>query len=168
MLNPRYLLIPFVLQALAMSVDEFRYHRKRPLPRWERVGHPIDTFTVLLCFAWLFLSAPSRAAVAVYTGLCVLSCLSVVKDEDVHQRLCTAGEHRVHAMLFILHPLVLLAAGLLWPGMHGPAHALPWLHHDGSEGALLLGCAALTLLYGFYQLIYWNWIWKPASDSAAR
>ncbi len=164
MLSPRYLLIPFTLQMVTMTVDEFRYHRRRALPRWERFGHPLDTLTVLLCLAWLLLAAPSRAATAVYAGLCLLSCLSVIKDEGVHQRCCTAGEHAVHAVLFILHPLVLLCAGLLWPLMYGPAGALPWLRHEGYEKSLLLGYTILTLLFGLYQLIYWNVIWQPTSE----
>ena len=32
------------LQALVMAVDEFYCHYRRELPRWERWGHPLDTF----------------------------------------------------------------------------------------------------------------------------
>ena len=44
------------LQGLAMLVDELLFHRRRGLPRWERIGHPIDTLSVLACYGvslWL-------------------------------------------------------------------------------------------------------------------
>jgi len=28
-----------------MGVDEFYFHRRRGLPRWERLAHPLDTMT---------------------------------------------------------------------------------------------------------------------------
>lgn len=170
MLSPTYLLIPFALQLSAMAVDEFCFHWRRPLPRWERIGHPLDTLTVLACFAWLLLTPPNRYSISVYTGLCVFSCLFVTKDEKVHHRCCSAGEHWLHALLFILHPMVLLSAGLLWASMYGSAPASGWLRYEGHEKAFLMGITALTLFYGLYQLIYWNVIWRPqtASEKSAR
>ena len=49
------LLAPMIIQGLFMFVDEFYYHHKRGLPRWERMGHPADTISVLICFLILCL-----------------------------------------------------------------------------------------------------------------
>jgi hypothetical protein len=56
-------LLPLVELGLAILLDQFYFHFARGLPRWERLGHPLDTF-------------------------------------------CAPAQH-VHAVLFIMHPLVL-------------------------------------------------------------
>jgi 2-polyprenyl-6-hydroxyphenyl methylase/3-demethylubiquinone-9 3-methyltransferase len=65
----------------------------------------------------------------------------VTKDEAVHARLCGSGEHWLHALLFVLHPVVLAAFALLW-----------WTDHRG----LLAGQLVLTLGFLGYQLVWWN------------
>ena len=137
-----WLLVPVGLQALAMLVDEGVFHRRRGLPRWERIGHPLDTLTIALCLAWLIATRPERsAALPVYGGLAVLSTLFVTKDEPVHAKLCGAGEHWLHAVLFVLHPIVLAAFALLW-----------WQ----GERTLLAIQLGVVAAFGAYQAIYWN------------
>jgi hypothetical protein len=164
MLSPRYLIIPFALQMTSMAFDELYYHRRRDFPRWERLGHPLDTATVLACFAWVLFKSPDSSSIGVYVALCVLSCLFVTKDEPVHSRFCDAGEQWLHAVLFLLHPLVLLSAGLLWPAASGSGRSAPWLRYEGYERALMLGVSGMTLVFGLYQLIYWNLIWRPGPE----
>jgi len=164
-----WLIMPFVLQMLCMIADEVYFHYRRPLPRWERWGHPLDTLTVLLCWSVIFFVEPGPISVAVYAALSVLSCLCVTKDEWVHAQRCSAGEHWLHALLFILHPLILVSAGLLWQAMHTRAAsplALGWLQYTGWERPFFIANAALTLLFGLYQLLYWNVLWK--SDAKAQ
>ncbi|HEX2671359.1 MAG TPA: hypothetical protein VHM25_10835, partial [Polyangiaceae bacterium] len=109
------LLLPVLLQGLAMFVDEFVFHRKRGLPRWERLGHPLDSLTVALCYAWLVLvPAGHPHALGIYVGLCAFSCLFITKDEMVHSKLCAPLETWLHAVLFVLHPVVFLTLGLVW------------------------------------------------------
>ncbi|HZS06671.1 MAG TPA: hypothetical protein VFD58_17670 [Blastocatellia bacterium] len=167
MLSSRYLLIPFAAQMLCMTVDEFHFHWRRKLPRWERIGHPLDTLTVLACLYWVLLAPPAPASVAVYVGLSVFSCLFVTKDEWVHAKTCAAGEHWLHAMLFALHPLILICAGLLWPARYaGGASALAgWIRYEGFENTFLVINAALTTLFALYQFVYWNLLWKPGSKA---
>lgn len=160
-ISTRYLLVPAALQMLCMAVDEFYFHWGRELPRWERLGHPLDTLTALLCYAWLLIVPPSAVTLSVYAGLCIFSCLFVTKDELVHRRHCRAGEHWLHAVLFILHPLSLLSAGLLWPAWYG--QMLSFIEYEGFERVFLLGNVLLTLGFGLYQLIYWNLVW-PTSN----
>lgn len=135
------LLLPLGLQGLAMAVDEGWFHRRRGLPRWERLGHPIDTLTMVACVGWLVGVAPTAPdALLVYGALAVVSTLVITKDEPVHARLCGPGEHWLHAVLFVLHPIVLAALGLLW-----------WRGHH----AILVGQLALTLAFLAYQVGYW-------------
>jgi hypothetical protein len=137
------LLLPGLLQMLAMLVDEFYFHRKRGLPRWERIGHPLDTLTTALCYGWaLGTSAAAPHALGVYVGLAAFSCLFITKDEFVHARLCDPKESWLHSVLFVLHPVVLLAFAVLW--------------QLGTYSWLLQAQLALTLTFFMYQLVYWS------------
>ena len=166
MLNSHFLLIPFPLQMICMAVDEIHFHRRRGLPRWERLGHPLDTLTVLACFVWLLIATPSAFSLSIYAALSVFSCLFVTKDEPVHTKHCGSGEHWLHAMLFILHPLVLLCAGLLWLAWR--QRPLSFIHYTGYEHVFLLGNTLLTLAFGLYQLVYWNFLWPATTQKRAR
>ncbi|HKQ72359.1 MAG TPA: hypothetical protein VJ810_01430 [Blastocatellia bacterium] len=167
MLYSLFLFIPFPLQMICMAVDEIHFHRRRGLPRWERLGHPLDTLTVLACFMWLLIAEPGAFSMGVYAGLSAFSCLFVTKDEPVHSKYCSSGEHWLHAMLFILHPLVLLCAGLLWQAGRQPS--LSFIRYTGFERGFLLANTLLTLAFGLYQLIYWNFLWPSTrSQKQAR
>ena len=140
-------IVAIALQAIAMLVDEWWFHRRRELPRWERIGHPLDTLSIVLCLGWLLLVPPAAAsALPVYIALAIASTLFVTKDEGVHAKLCSAGEHWLHAVLFVLHPIVFVAFGVLW-----------W------SGARTIIAAQLVLTVGLmiYQLVYWSIWWKP-------
>jgi len=142
------LLVPALLQAMAMAVDEGWFHRRRGLPRWERLGHPIDTLSVAACYGWLVANGPEQPhALPVYVALAAVSSLLVTKDEPVHARLCRPGEHWLHAVLFVLHPVVFLAFGILW-----------W---SGRAAWAIEVQLALTIAFGAYQLVYWSVWWKP-------
>jgi hypothetical protein len=142
------LLAPFLAQASATLFDERVFHRGRRLPRWERLGHPLDTLTVLACYGWLVASPPSGGRALVYVALATFSCLFVTKDEAVHASRCPPGEHWTHAVLFLLHPVVLIDAGYLWGA--------------GRLRVVLLGEVLLTAALAVYQLLYWNGPWGPA------
>jgi 2-polyprenyl-6-hydroxyphenyl methylase/3-demethylubiquinone-9 3-methyltransferase len=66
----------------------------------------------------------------------------VTKDEGVHARLCGGGEHWLHALLFVLHPIVLIGFAVLW--------------RSGAYPAILTIQLAATLAFLGYQLVYWN------------
>ncbi len=162
MLSSHFLLLPFGLQMVCMALDEIHFHRQRGLPRWERIGHPLDTLTVLLCLLWLVSVPPGPAAAAAYVGLAVFSCLFVTKDEGVHLTHCRVEEQRLHAVLFSLHPMVLAVAGLLWPAAHGIRYVSPgWIRYTGHERALLITLCLVLFSFGVYQFIYWNLLWRP-------
>lgn len=142
------LYLPFVLQAAAIAVDEFYFHRRRGLPRWERIGHPLDTLSVVVTYVYLLTNHFDRLHLGCYIGLATFSCLFVTKDEFVHQEICPKREAWLHAVLFILHPLAFVAAGFLWS--------------EGKTAPFLLGQTTLATLFFFYQLIYWSprWVQK--------
>lgn len=145
-----WVLLPLGLQALAMLVDELHFHRKRGLPRWERVGHPVDTLSVLACYAITLSLTPTPSHAVWYLLAAVFSCLLITKDELVHAQHCAPAELWLHSVLFVLHPIVLAVGALLW--------------FQQERGALWLsGC--LTAAFAVYQLIYWNVPWKNLSQS---
>lgn len=139
--------LPFALQGLLMGVDEFYCHRHRKLRRWERLGHPLDTLSFLLCLLFLLFIVPSQMALYVYGALSVFSCLLITKDEWQHQELCSGFENWLHAVLFILHPVILIWAGYLW--WSGSSHFF-----------FTVGAAAgLSAGFLFYQTLFWN-VWR--------
>jgi hypothetical protein len=144
------LFLPLGLQAIAMAIDEGWYHRRRGLPRWERIGHPIDSATVALAYGWLLAHEPGDdRALAIYCVLAACSCLVVTKDERVHAGRCTPGEHWLHALLFVLHPIVFASFGILW-----------W---RGFDPRVLVAQLGLTLAVMLYQVLYWSFRWqRPA------
>jgi hypothetical protein len=131
----------FSIQGLLMFWDEWGYHRKRGLGAWERWGHPIDSTVYAAALALPAFAPPQPGLIQLYLLLAALSCLVITKDEWVHSKECAAGEHWVHALLFIVHPLVLTAAGLLW------------LENEAllARRLLLFSIAAFAL----YQIVYW-------------
>ncbi|MBZ0237327.1 MAG: hypothetical protein K8M05_33725 [Deltaproteobacteria bacterium] len=140
-----------IVQGLAMAFDEAWFHRRRGLPRWERIGHPIDTLTVVACFAWLVAASPSATALGVFVALALASCLVITKDEWIHARCCRPGEHWLHALLFVLHPLVLGAGAAVW-----------W--RDG-QAAVLGVQLVVVAVFGTYQLVYWNLVAAPTTPA---
>jgi hypothetical protein len=150
-----------------MAFDELHFHRRRGLRAWERIGHPLDTLTMLACMAWALLATPTPEHVAVYAGLAVLSCLFITKDEIVHARHCAPGEHWVHALLFVVHPLSLGSVALLWPALHPPvsgwASALPVI---ASARRIFVGQFVVTASFCVYQALYWNVRWTKRSPAA--
>jgi len=138
-----WLLIPVVLQAVATVVDEVVFHRARGLPRWERIGHPLDTLVLALALGWLVVTDRATAgALPIYVALAAFSTLFVTKDEPLHARVCTAGEHWLHSVLFVLHPIVLGALGVLW-----------WI---GGHHTILVAQLGVVLAFAGYQGVYWN------------
>jgi 2-polyprenyl-6-hydroxyphenyl methylase/3-demethylubiquinone-9 3-methyltransferase len=122
------------------------FHRKRGLPRWERIGHPLDTLTLITCLVWLLATTPSQATLTVYIVLAAFSTLFVTKDEFVHAKLCSGGEQWLHSVLFILHPIVLFAFGNLW-----------WLGYESP----LVGQLVVTIAFMTYQIVYWSLRTEP-------
>ncbi len=140
------LLIPFALQGLAMFFDEFYFHRKRGLPLWEKIGHPLDTLSVLACYSFIYFQPPTAMNMNIYIALCAFSCVLITKDEFIHTKLCEAKENWLHSVLFVLHPVTFLAAGIIWKNQLNP---------------LFLAVQPLVIMaFMFYQILYWSPLWN--------
>ena len=159
-------LIPFALQALAILLDEGYFHVKRGLPKWERIGHPIDTFSVLLCMGFVLWVPFSLQTLIIYIVLATLSSILVTKDEWVHKSHCPPSEMWLHAVLFTLHPITLAVAGFIWPITKG-VELTTWIHCWLNEAAYLQTFLQMQFcsmgIFLLYQIVFWNFLWvdKP-------
>lgn len=161
------ILIPFLVQMFVISFDECYFHLKRGLPLWERIGHPLDTFTVIMCLTFVIFIPFSLAMIKWYVGLSIFSCLMVTKDEWVHKHHCQASENWLHALLFINHPIVLTSIGMIWwaSGSTAPLWIKSWLNQPKELYIFLLMQTVTIILFFLYQIIYWNFIWKEKKPS---
>lgn len=130
------------LQGLVILIDEFFFHHRRGLPRWERIGHPLDSLTVLICLLYLVFTDRTPTTEMIYYLLAAISCAFVTKDEWIHRRVCTAEEMWLHSILFIVHPLVLFAAMAEWE----------------AQRPLILAAAGGVFVFIIYQIAYWSFI----------
>lgn len=154
--------IPFILQALVIILDEWVFHIKRGLPKWERIGHPLDTLSVISCFAFVLLMPYEPGLIKYYIGLAIFSCLFVTKDEFVHKHHCPAAEQWLHAILFVNHSVVLAAMGLIWPQLSG-VEIFSWLPSVETLRPFLWLQAAFAAIFCLYQIVYWNFFYKEKS-----
>jgi hypothetical protein len=100
-------LIPFIIQGIVIVLDEYVYHLKRGLPKWERIGHPLDTLSVIACFAFVLFVPYESSLIKYYVMIAIFSCLLITKDEFVHKHHCPAAEQWLHAILFVNHSVLL-------------------------------------------------------------
>lgn len=128
------------MQGILLLYDDVVLHRRRGLPRWERAGHPIDAFFFSLPIAIAAFGGPTTPS-GVYWTLSFLSCIIILKDEWVHVGRIGALEATIHAALFVIHPVTLVAA---WR-----------LAQTGETLGLVLAWIALLGVVSF-QTIYWN------------
>ena len=144
------LCLPFLIQGLIIGLDEFYCHHRRGLPRWERIGHPVDTAGLLLCFGICVFLTPTQMHLYALIVASLTSCFLITKDEFVHQKLCDVLELWLHAILFVVHPMVLIASGLLWFYFEVPF--------------ILNVQFSLLSVFLVYQIFYWNIYAKTQSE----
>jgi hypothetical protein len=157
------ILFPFIFQTLIIFLDEFYFHWKRDLPRWERIGHPLDTLSVLLCFGYVLFFPYDGWHLKIYIGIALFSCVFVTKDEFVHKECCPASEQWLHALLFLNHPVILTLLWILWVVYKAeqiPSFLLHFEKDRGIVASFLWMQTALVGLYALYQALYWNVIRK--------
>lgn len=157
-----FFMLPFLLQGALMFVDEVFFHQQRGLPFWERVGHPIDTCSVILCYLLAMFLPLDSFGIKVYCLAAFFSCALITKDEWVHQQKCKPMEQWVHSLLFILHPMVLCNIFVLGFLKNYKLAQQPILFFENFRGLeiLLPYLLALTTVVLLQQIIYWNVPWK--------
>lgn len=158
------LFVPLLIQAGAMAADEFYFHYRRGLGRWERIGHPVDTLTVIATYLPTVVLPFSANNFLLFIALGLISCLVVTKDEWVHQQQCVAGEQWLHSLLFVMHPLAFVVTGMSWHLSDQP-NSMLWSHLNWLSPSMLrifLVTQLMAVCSAFiYQTIYWNYLWKP-------
>ncbi len=157
--------LPVLVQAAALAFDEFVFHHRRGLPRWECLGHPLDTFSVLVPTCVAAFAHLDQRSFIVFVGTALFSCFFVTKDEWVHARLCDAREQWLHAVLFICHPLVFVSLGILWMWRDAPQIFGLNAQYIPITMMALYFQAVLLAVFLVYQVIYWNIVRRPAFGS---
>lgn len=135
------LVIVWVIQGLCMFVDEFYFHHKRGLGRWESIGHPVDTFFFLLPFIVCLNFAPAEVSENIFIASSIISTLIITKDEWIHTEQSSPSENWLHSLLFILHPLSLGVLYFYW---------------QNDEKFLIIFQTGIISLFFIYQVVYWN------------
>ena len=125
-----------------MFIDEFYFHHKRGLGKWESWGHPIDTLLFLSCYLFAALIPYSVSWELIFAALCVASSLIIIKDEFIHTEQSSGAENFLHAILFILHPLSLIVLYLFW---------------RDQELIMIKVQTVIIALFMSYQILYWNY-----------
>jgi len=97
------LLLPLIVQGLAIFVDGLHFDFASGQPRWEHIWHPPNPFTVLAPILWLMVSAPSERNLIIYNLAAVFSCYFVIKDELVHADRCAPAERVNQATALALY-----------------------------------------------------------------
>jgi hypothetical protein len=161
-------IIPFVIQGLAIFFDEAVFHVRRGLPLWERIGHPLDTLTVIICMAFVVFVPFTSLNLFFYVLLAIFSTLFITKDEFVHNEHCPANEQWLHAILFVLHPITLISAGFIWPVVQ-EVPVTPWISSWLSNPEMLflflIGQLATMIVFMVYQIIYWNIFYRADHET---
>ncbi len=124
-----------------MTFDEFYFHHKRGLGKWESIGHPIDSIFFFAVFIFCILFSYSESLNIAFITLSIFSTLIITKDEWVHTEQSSAKENWLHAMLFIIHPLALIGLYYAW--------------RFGFSKIILIQ-AVIISLFTVYQILYWN------------
>lgn len=141
---------------IIMTIDEFYFHHKRGLPKWERIGHPIDTFFFLICVFIPCFFHYNTISLYTFFIFSLISCLIIVKDEKIHLTFCNAKEQTLHALLFVTHPLLLLCIFTFWK----------FQNKFIFSKYILQTQFAMVLLFLIYQIVYWNFLKKEKHDSS--
>ena len=157
------LLFPFVILGIVTSFDELYYHRKRGLPRWERLGHPLDLLSFVFCWGWMATHDFNDVNLCIYIALSVFACVLSTKDEWVHTELCPPGEQWMHSMMFMFNPMVFFCGGFIWAC--APSTLPLPTNHWQETAQLLYPLIPLNAVGYIFLLIYNFTYWHRRGDA---
>ncbi len=158
------IVIIIFLHGICMLFDEFYFHQKRKLPKWERIGHPIDTLFFIFCYCIILFLPITSATILLYFIFSILSCLIITKDEFIHLKNCSTQEQYLHAILFILHPIILFILFFNWPNF-AKSELLIFQQINLLQLKYLVTIQFIfSVIFLFYQIIYWNIIFKDEKN----
>lgn len=163
-----FFILIILFHAFLMLVDEFYCHKKRWLPKWERIGHPVDTACFLLCYILVIFFPMNKAVFFVFLINAVFSCFLIVKDEAVHLKYANSFEQYLHALLFVLHPVILCILFFSW-SLFAKSEFLFFNYFDFKLlKYVILTQFILAIIFFWYQIIYWNFVIKDNVYDAKR
>jgi hypothetical protein len=149
------ILAPFLVQGLAITFDEFYFHHKRGLGWWERLGHPVDTLAILICYLFIQYFLPTTQNILIFIILSIFSTLIITKDEFVHNLECGQAEQWLHSILFVIHPITLMILGLTWTNSLALSIENIKVFNFFIKGQIIFIC-----LFMSFQILYWSIPWK--------
>lgn len=153
-----FLLSMMVIQVILFNVDEYYFHRKRGLVKQEVISAIVDGALYLIPLLIAIFLPFNSLWQKLYIGFAMISCLSIAKNECFYPSL-TAPERVVHALLYILHPVMLYTFYISWEQNYFTTMINFWMIQ-----IIYMALGAKTLTY---QIIYWNYVHqKPEAETA--
>ena len=144
-----FITITTVLHATLFYIDEYILNKKRGLTQIE-INSALADGVLYLTLVGMTLFAPyNHVTKYIYLGLCLVSCLSIIKNEWLYPQLDKL-ERLIHAGLYVLHPLILYAFYLSWQQQFFSTEMTYWMIQ---LCYFILGFKAMA-----YHVIYWNYI----------
>jgi hypothetical protein len=154
-----YLVVFFLIfHCSLLCLDEFYFHYRRGLPKWEIIGHPLDTLTILFGILFLKYRSYSEDNLKIYIIISFFSCIFVTKDELLHHKLCTTGEMWVHGLLLICHPIIFICAAYIKWFPHSPQDKYFYQLMSLNRSFNQLPNTMMLILV--YEIIFWSVVWK--------
>jgi O-antigen/teichoic acid export membrane protein len=156
-------IIIIMTHGMIMCLDEFYFHHKRKLPKWERLGHPVDTLFFFSCFLIVLFFPMTKLTVILFFILSFISSLIIVKDEFIHAKCCCIKENYLHALLFVFHPILLIILFLSWSSFTNSYFSGLENFNSIIVKNIIYFQFVTTVLFFIYQIVFWNFIYKEKS-----
>ncbi len=145
-----FISITTIFHAFAFAYDEYVLNKRRDLSQGEINSALIDGIIYLSTVAFTIFTTYSDVLGSLYVFLASCSCISIIKNEYFYPNNLPKIERIIHAILYILHPLILYAFYLSWKENFFQTNMTYWM--------LQLGYMALGFKAMSYHVIYWNFI----------
>lgn len=160
-------LVVFGFYSFLMFFDEFRFHRKRGLSRRERIGRPLDTFTLAAISGWALLFPFAGVGRLGFYLFALTGIVSLFKDEEVHSRVCDGGEQLVHSLRYFMHPIMLATFVASWMFIDGASFFMNMVMPFQTTHLRPVCTAYFVAMSGLciYQTVYWNLVWKETREA---
>jgi hypothetical protein len=107
----------FAVYGLILFIDEFAFHRRKGLA--ERRSQALDTFWMAACAGVVSFVEYGDMPRLVFGGLSLISMIWMTRNQFEHARHATPGEHYLHSLQFVLHPILLITLMAVWQFIDG-------------------------------------------------
>ena len=141
-----------LFHAVLYFLDEHIFHRERGLSTNEIKSGVFDGILFVITVGLTIFTTYSESLSYLYITLATLSCLSIIKHEYFYPEVLSKKERLTHALLYIVHPLILYAFYLSWQSNLFDQNLLYWM--------LQLAYFALAFKSASFYIIYWNYIYE--------